>query len=315
MKIVVLGAGAMGSIYAALMADAGNEVWIIDPWQQHTDAIRNQGLRVEGASGDRTVRTIKVAASIEEIVTADLFIIATKAAAVGEAAKTLLPVLSADSIVLTIQNGLGSGERIAAHLPVGQVLLGVAEGFGASVKKPGHVQHTAMKMIRIGSIADSGDTRPEMIAGVWRNAGFNAEAYTDIEQLIWEKFICNVAYSAPCTVFDKSVAQLLEDPHATKISQTCAVEAWQVAVAKKVNLTFTDPIEYVTAFGRKVGNARPSLLLDHMAKRPSEIDAINGMVPVVASEQGLAAPFNEVLSGIVRSREAEWKTGRSRSAI
>ena len=98
----------------------------------------------------------------------------------------------------------------------------------------------------------------------------------------------------------------MEDPHGREVSQNCAREAWAVAVEKKVNLTFTDPIEYTTAFGHKVGNARPSLLLDHLAKRPSEIDAINGMVPVVAKEAGLAAPCNEVLSHIVKSREARW---------
>lgn len=297
----------MGSIYAALMAEAGHEVWIIDPWKQHTDAISEKGLLVEGASGDRTVTNIRVANSIDDVGTADLYIIATKASAVGDAAKTLLPVLSPDSLVLTIQNGLGSGERIIKHLPVRHVLLGVAEGFGAIVKAPGHVQHTAMKMIRIGSMIEGSDARSEAIAELWRGAGFNAEAYSDIEQLIWEKFICNVAYSAPCAVFDKTVKQLLDDSHARHISQTCAREAWQVAVARKINLTFSDPIEYVTAFGEKVGDAKPSLLQDHIAKRPSEIDAINGMVPVVAAEQGLAAPYNEVLSGIVRSKEQAWK--------
>ena len=308
MKIVILGAGAMGSIYAALMAEAGNEVWVIDPWQAHTDTIRNNGLRVEGASGDRTVQNIRVAKHIEEASLADLYIIATKAAAVGDAARSLLPVLTADAVVLTIQNGLGSGERIARHLPIEQVLLGVAEGFGASVQGPGHVRHTAMKMIRIGSMIGNNDKRPENIAQVWRNAGFNAEAYADIEQLIWEKFICNVAYSAPCTVFNKTVKELMEDPHGLEVSQTCAREAWAVAVAKKINLTFSDPVEYVTAFGLKVGNARPSLLLDHLAERPSEIDAINGMVPVVAKEAGLDAPYNQVLSHIVRSRESLWHT-------
>ena len=308
MKIVILGAGAMGSIYAALMAGADNEVWVIDPWQAHTDAIQSHGLRVEGASGDRTVHNIQVARRIEDAGQADLYIIATKASAVSDAARSIIPVLSADALVLTIQNGLGSGERITRHIPAEQVLLGVAEGFGASVKAPGHVQHTAMKMIRIGSMTVGDDRRPQAMAQLWRQAGFNAEPYTDIEQLIWEKFICNVAYSAPCTVFNKTVKELMEDPHGREVSQTCATEAWAVAVAKNINLTFTDPIEYVTAFGEKVGNARPSLLLDHLAKRPSEIDAINGMVPVVAKNAGLDAPFNAVLSHIVRSRESAWHT-------
>jgi len=280
---------------------------VVDPWKAHMDAIVEKGLRIEGASGDRTVRNLHIVNAVAMAGEAQLFVTATKASAVAEVASTLVPVLSTDSIVLTIQNGLGSGERIAQHLPAEHVLLGVAEGFGASVKAAGHVQHTAMKMIRIGSMTLDDGIRTEAIAELWREAGFNAEAYSDIEQLIWEKFICNVAYSAPCAVFNKSVAALLQDPNARQISQSCAMEAWHVAVAKDINLTFSDPIDYITAFGERVGNAKPSLLLDLLAQRPSEIDAINGMVPTVAAEVGLTAPYNEVVSAIVHSREQAWQ--------
>ena len=307
MKIVVVGIGAMGSIYAALLADAGHEVWALEPWAEHANAIRLNGLRVQGASGDRLVSAIKIVDTIDDVGSADLFVIATKASSVAAAARMIAPVLTSESLVLTIQNGLGAGERIAQYLPAEQVLLGVAEGFGASIKSPGHIVHTAMKMIRIGSMTADKHRQVEAIAELWREAGFNTSAYQDIEQLIWEKFICNVAYSAPCTVFGKNVKDLLDDPHAKQISQTCATEAWEVAVRKKINLSFDNPIEYITAFGHKVGDARPSMLLDHMAKRPSEIDAINGMVPVVAEQAGLSAPFNSVLTGIVLSRESAWQ--------
>ncbi len=306
MKIVVVGVGAMGSIYAALLADAGHDVRAIEPWLEHAKAIRQNGLRVEGASGDRLINNIQIADTVDDIGPVDLFIIATKASGVAAAAKMITPVLTPATMVLTIQNGLGAGERIAQYLPAGRVLLGVAEGFGASIKSPGHIIHTAMKMIRIGSMTPDGQSQVEPIAALWREAGFNTTAYQDIEQLIWEKFICNVAYSAPCTVFGKSVKELLDDPHATTISQTCASEAWQVAVNNKVNLSFDNPVEYVTAFGNKVGDAKPSMFLDHLARRPSEIDAINGMVPVVAARAGLSAPYNSVLTGIVLSREAAW---------
>ena len=296
----------MGSIYAALLADSGHDVWAIDPWVDHANAIRTSGLRIEGASGDRLVTGIQVAETIDDVGSADLFIIATKASGVGAAAKMIAPKLTPDTQILTIQNGLGAGERIAQYLPAERVLLGVAEGFGASIKSPGHIAHTAMKMIRIGSMMPGKGAQVEAMAELWQEAGFDTLAYEDIEQLIWEKFICNVAYSAPCTVFGKSVRELLGDTYAVQISQTCATEAWQVALAKKISLSFDNPVDYVTEFGHKVGDARPSMLLDHMARRPSEIDAINGMVPVVAEQMSLSAPYNSVLTGIVLSREAGW---------
>ena len=136
MKIAVVGTGAMGSVYAGLLADAGNEVWAIDTWTDHLDAIARDGLRVEGASGDRTVRSIKPVRDVAEAGECDLYIIATKASGVGPAAEAIAPVMGPDSLVLTIQNGLGSGERIAQFMPTQNVLLGVADGFGASMKGP-----------------------------------------------------------------------------------------------------------------------------------------------------------------------------------
>ena len=97
------------------------------------------------------------------------------------------------------------------------------------------------------------------------------------------------------------------DPQAWQIARTCAREAEAVARAKRINLSFDDVDAYVRAFGENMPDARPSMLLDHLARRPSEIDAINGMVPVVAAEEGLPAPYNEVVTAIVRSREAEFE--------
>ena len=115
MKIAIIGAGAMGSVYAGLLADRGNEVWAVDVWQAHIDAINANGLRVEGASGDRTVR-VKATSNTADVGACDLIVIATKADGVGAAAASLQPLLHDDSVILTIQNGLGAAERISQFL-------------------------------------------------------------------------------------------------------------------------------------------------------------------------------------------------------
>lgn len=306
MKIAVIGAGAMGSIYAALFADNGHEVWAIDLWQEHLDAIATKGLRVEGASGDRTVKSLKTASNIADAGPCDLYIIATKASGVGDAAQSISKVMNEGALVLTIQNGLGAGERIATHMPTENVLLGVAEGFGASMKGPGHAHHNAMNLIRIGEMSGGQSDRAQALAEAWEAAGFNVKAFDDIEQLIWEKFVCNVTFSGSCTVFDRTIGEIMADPHSWKVARTCGLEAYAAGQAKGVNFSFDDAEAYITAFGQRMPNARPSMLLDHHAKRPSEIDAINGMVPVVAQQVGTDAPFNEVVSAIIRSREAEF---------
>ncbi len=305
MRIAVIGAGAMGAIYAGLFAEAGHEVWAIDLWEAHVAAIATDGLRLEGASGDRIVHGIHAATDLAEAPPCDLYIIATKAAGVASAARAVAAHRDGDGngMVLTIQNGLGARERIAEHLPGVDILLGVAEGFGASLRGPGQVHHNAMNLIRIGEAAGGESDRAERLAALWREAGFNVRAYDDIDQLIWEKFICNVTFSAPCTVFSRTLGEVMDDPALWHIALGCALEAHRAGFLKKVNFSFDDPVAYVTAFGAKMPKARPSMLLDHLDRRRSEIDAINGMVPVLGAELGFPTPYNSVLSDAVRARE------------
>jgi 2-dehydropantoate 2-reductase len=304
MKIAIFGVGAMGSVYAGLMAEAGHEVWAVDIWQEHVDAINASGLRVEGASGDRLVQGIRATVNAQDVGDCDLYVLATKASGVGPAARNIAPLMGPESMLITIQNGLGAGERIAEFMETERVLLGVADGFGASMKGPGHVHHSAMNLIRVGEMDGGMSERLQRVTGLWQQAGFNAQAFADIDQLIWGKYICNVAFSGPCTVFDRTLGELMADPASWAIAQGCALEVQALGRARNIDFTFDDPIEYITAFGHKMPDARPSMLLDHHAGRPSEIDAINGMAVELGRQLGIPTPYNEVLTAVIRQREA-----------
>ncbi|MDA0361910.1 MAG: 2-dehydropantoate 2-reductase [Proteobacteria bacterium] len=306
MKIVVVGMGAMGSIYASLFSEAGHEVWGVDSWVEHIEAIKSKGLRLDGASGSRVISDITVTSNILDVGKCDVCIIATKASGVGAAAKLIGPVIGKTALVLTIQNGLGAGERISEFMSTDNLLLGVAEGFGASIVSPGHAHHNAMKLIRIGELSGGISERLLGMEVLWQEAGFSVKAFDDITQLIWEKFICNVTFSAPCTVFDKTVGEVMAEPSCWDVAVGAAKEAFAIAVAKKVNLSFLDPVEYVTSFGSKMPNARSSMLLDHKAKRLSELDAINGMVPILGRELGIPTPYNDTLVATVRALEEKF---------
>jgi 2-dehydropantoate 2-reductase len=305
MKIAVMGTGAMGSVYAGLLADAGNEVWAVDVWHEHVAAMRERGLRVEGASGDRTV-ALNATTEPADAGPCDLVIIATKASGVGDAACAAEPLIGPDTLILTIQNGLGAGERISQHRPTDNVLLGVAGGFGASMRGPGHVHHNGMELIRLGEMKGGMTDRLRRVEAVWRDAGFNVRSYEDIEQLIWEKFICNVTFSGPCTVLRRTIGEVMACEHAWGVALRCGLEAHAAGVAKGVAFSFDDAEAYITAFGSKMPDARPSMLLDHLARRRSEIDAINGMVPLVARAVGTEAPSNEVIAALVRALERDF---------
>jgi 2-dehydropantoate 2-reductase len=302
MKIAIVGTGAMGSVYAALFASAGNEVWAIDSWREHVEAMRARGLRVEGASGDRTVR-VNATANAADAGPCELVIIATKARDVKAAAESARPLLAPDTVVLSIQNGLGGPDVTAAALGRERVAVGVVGGFGASMRGPGHAHHNGWELVRLGELAGPVTPRLQRVAEVWQGAGFRVKCFDDIDQLVWEKLICNVCYSGTCAVTESTVGEVMEDPEHWRIASGCAREAYGVARARGIRLSFDDPDAYVRDFGSKIPNARPSMLLDHLAKRRSEIDAINGAIPPAAKAVGLAAPYNEVISGLVRAKE------------
>jgi len=306
MKIAVIGAGVMGSIYVSFLAQNNNEVIAIDLWEEHLDAIRENGLRVSGFSGDNTVKNIKVSNNIEDAKGCELFIIATKAAGVGSVASKLSPITSNDSVILTIQNGLGAGERIASYMPTDNILLGVAQGFGASMVGPGHAHHNNMSMIRIGEMNGGITQRLEKLVKVWCDAGFNAKAFEDIEQLIWEKFVCNVAWSGSCSIFRKTLGEVMNNEHMFNIAKGCALEAKKMGDLKRVNFTFDDTVNYITEFGKKLLNSKPSMLQDVESKRLSEIDAINGMVVTLGIQNNIETPFNTAVSSIIKAQEADY---------
>lgn len=309
MKIAIIGVGAMGSVYAALLASGGHEVWAVDVWKEHIEAIREKGLRVEGASGDRTVR-INATTNPDDVRDADLVIIATKHDGVVDAAHAALRMAKDDAPILTIQNGLGSAEAIAEIVGYKRIMLGVVGGFGASIKAPGHAHHNGMQFVRLGEMDGGLTPRLEAVAEAWRAGGFKVLTFSDIHKMVWEKLICNVTYSGPCALTGLTVGEAQENPNAWIICAACANEAYQVARAKGIALDFDDPIAYVRAFGQKIRNARPSMLLDHLAGRRAEIDNINGAIPREGAKVGVATPVNSIVVALLKAKESTFGGGR-----
>ena len=294
----------MGSVYAALLASAGHEVWAIDRWREHVDAMRAKGLRVEGASGDRTVR-VNATTDAREAGQCDLVILATKAMHVAEAAESSKILLGNETPVLSIQNGLGGPDTAASVLGKERVMVGVVGGFGASMRAPGHAHHNGWELVRLGEFGGPITPRLKLVEEAWRSAGFRVKLFDDIDQLVWEKLLCNCAYSGPCGIAERTVGEVMNDPDLARISAACATEGFAVAKKKGIKLGFDDPVAYVRDFGSKIPNARPSVLLDLLAKRKSEIDVINGSIPRVARELGLQAPTNETLTALVLAKERQ----------
>lgn len=310
MKIAVIGCGAMGSVYTAKLAAAGNDVVAIDSHGPSIDQIARHGLRVTGPDSDQVVTLRAYTDAPAEAM--DLIVLAVKAADVTAGARQALPMLGSKTTVLTIQNGLGSAETVADIVGEGRVAVGIASGFGASRIAPGHVHHNAMRAMRFGAYSSLPHATVESITRAWTDAGFDAAAVSDIAAMQWEKLMCNAAYSAPCALTGMTVGQVMDDPEVGPISQAAATEAWTVARASGIAVAVPDPVAHVRAFGAGMPGAKPSALLDHEARRVSEIDVINGAVPRQGARVGVAAPVNATLTALVKAIEKRWSAAESR---
>ena len=305
MRIGIVGAGAMGSVYAALFVEAGHDVVAVDTWAAHVDAVNRHGLSVTGFTGDRTV-PLTATTEASAAGACDMWVLATKVHTAAEAAVSIAPLLRPDDVVVAIQNGLGAADRLAGAIDREALLLGVAQGFGASIVEPGHVHHNGMQMLRLGE-PDGGLTeRLRRIEAVWAGAGFPAAAFDDIAQLIWEKFVCNVAVGGPCLVSGLTAGGLLASDEWRAVAMGCATEAYEVGRALGVEFSYPDPVAYVDAFVARVPHAKPSMLQDHEARRPSEVDAINGQVPRLARRLGITTPHNDAVCAQVAELEARY---------
>lgn len=306
MRIAVVGVGAMGSVYAALLADAKHDVWAVDVWKDHVDAINAKGLRVEGASGDRVAR-MHATTNPTDVKDADLVIIATKADGVTAAAKAAKAMAKPDAPILTIQNGLGSADQVAEVVGNDRIMIGVVGGFGASMKAPGHAHHNGWEFLRLGEMNGGLTPRLETVKKTWESGGFKVLTFDDIHKMIWEKLICNCTYSGTSALTGLRVGEIQASPQGWAIASSCATEAYLVARAKGIALDFDDPVRYVKAFGEKIPNARPSMLLDHLAGRPAEVDNINGAIPREGAKVGVAAPVNSIVVSLLKAKEAGFR--------
>ena len=224
-------------------------------------------------------------------------IIATKAFDVEAAARSCAPLLGDETVVQTIQNGLGSPEIAAPILGPDRVAVGVVGGFGASLRGPGHAHHNGMEMIRFGPYAGLPAGPLRDAAAIWESAGFKVALFDDIQQMVWEKLIMNVAFSGSSCATGLTIGAILADPDAWSVARGCAEEAVAVASAAGVRLDVGDPIEHVRRLGGKIGGAKPSMLLDFEAGRRCEIDAINGSIPASAARWACPPPSTTPSSG------------------
>jgi len=299
MRIVVIGAGAMGSLYGGLLARSGHEVTLVDRWQEHVDAIRMKGLRLDGITGEIQVRL--AAATEARPASAEVALIQTDTNATREAAEAAARALTPEGFAVTLQNGVGNVETLAKVLGEARVVGGLSY-HSALVKAPGRVTHTHAGPTWLGELDGRPSARVEALAAAMAGAGFEPVAVDNILGHIWTKFVHNTAINAVCALLGLRVGEVSMSAGADALQTRIVEETLAVVRAKGIELVDADPMASIKQFCTLKFN-KPSMLQHMEAARRTEVDSLNGAVVRFGKELNIPTPYNEALMWMVKGME------------
>ena len=301
MKIAVIGAGAMGSLFGAYLAKAGEAVTVVDIWQEHVAAIRSQGLMLSEQAGDEVVR-LDATLGTGGLEPVDLLILFVKSAATQAAATDAATLLRPGGRVLTLQNGLGNAEAIAEIVGAERVLAGTTAQ-GATLLGPGRVRHGGSGETHIGRLSGEADAFCHEVAALLTNAGLPTVVEPDVRSLIWGKLIINTGINALTALLRLRNGQLADLAETRQLLALAVEEAVQVARAVGVQLPYEKPLEKVLAVAVATGQNQSSMLQDVLRGSPTEIAVINGAIVREGERLGVATPVNRTLTLLVQALE------------
>jgi 2-dehydropantoate 2-reductase len=304
MKICVIGCGAVGSIFAAHLARAGEaEVWAYDVWKEHVEAIEKNGLRISGAA-EITAR-LKATSDPKQLPHCDYGIVATKAIHTKMAIVEAAHAFDEKSAVCSVQNGVGNEELIAEH--VKYVIRGTTFPAGHPIA-PGHIGYDIQGDTWIGPFEPTNTpmSRVEDLAGILTRAGMNTIPLKDARGAQWTKLIFNASTNP--------VGALTLLPHgaATRFGPTGQLFNDLImegeAVARKLGIELHgDPRQLVQKGANAPGKHRASMLQDVLARRQTEVDFMNGAISQWGDKVGVATPLNKVLWELIKGLEYSWR--------
>jgi len=320
MKIGIVGAGAMGSLLGFYLCEHA-EVWMLDPWQAHVEAINAGGLCRELGGMEETCYP-HATSDPSAIGPCDVVLVLVKAhqtAWAAEQARLLIrterkglrtesqidslgPQSSVLSpLVVTLQNGIGNRELLAEALGAGRVGQGVTS-LGATLLGPGRVRHAGQGTTVFGAAPNRAGMAA--LAELFSACDLPAELSDDLDALVWGKLVVNVGINALTALLRVPNGALADTPAARELLAEAVAEAVAVAAARGTPLPYTNPLEHVLAVARATAANRSSMLQDAMRGSVTEIATINGAVVREGQRLGVPTPVNYLLTALVQALDA-----------
>lgn len=301
MRIAVVGPGAMGCLFAAMLSQADHEVWLIDHRPERARQLGRRGVWVSGASGEHRAR-VRVTAEPSSVSQPELVLFAVKAYDTQAAAEHAAPLFRGAASALTLQNGLGNVEALQKALGCERVVGGVTAQ-AATLIAPGQVHHAGTGNTCVGEPSGELTERLASIASAFSSAGLYTEFTTELPSVLWSKLAVNAGINPVATLAQVRNGGILESAALRALLRGAVLEVAAVAKAKGIRLSPEDPVEHAEGICQRTANNINSMLQDVSRRRRTEVEAINGAVVREGRAAGVTTPVNEVLYWLVRGLE------------
>lgn len=305
MKIALVGAGAMGSLFGGLLTESGEDVWLLDVRKSQIQAFQSEGLFIEYAGRIRNI-AVKATTDPDDIGPRDLTIIFVKTIHTESAAETAGYLSGDTGLVLTLQNGMGNAEKIARFVDPSRIIIGTTS-HGATLIRPGHIRHAGIGATIIGMWTQKKSESTAQVGDVLNTAGIDVQLVDDILPYVWNKLLINVGINAITALTGIKNGQLGDMDASKMISGKAVREA--MTVAEKAGISVRDDaVDHVMAIAAATGLNRSSMGQDVDNHRPTEIDAINGFIVEQAKQMNIDTPVNETLTGLIHTIQAHYES-------
>ena len=285
-NILIVGTGALASLFAARLSRAGYSITMLGSWKAGLEALQSHGVRLLDPDGNEHQFPVRATADPRECRGARHALVLVKAWQTEQAAGQLRECLADDGLAVTLQNGLGNREALARSLGLSRVALGVTTT-GATLLGPGLVREGGE-----GIISMERHQALDPIEGALRAAEFHVNVVEDAQSLIWGKLVINAAINPLTAILRVPNGRLLELPSAREMMAALAREAGRVADAEIVPLPFPDPVAAAEDVARRTAANHSSMLQDVLRGAATEIDAICGAVVKIGQKHGVETPTN-----------------------
>ncbi len=303
MKVAVVGAGAMGSLFGGLLSAAGGDVCLLDVWPEHVQRLRERGLVIVRDGVERLI-PIQAFTDLDRIGPVDLALIFVKHGQTAEAATTARRLCGENGVALTLQNGMGNAEIISRIMGPERVLCGTTAQ-GAMLLGPGRIQHSGEGKTVIGPWSGAERSLAAEVAQFFSVSGIPTGTKEDIRPVLWAKLLANVGINAVTALTGIRNGQLLDLEPTRELVAAAVNEGVMVARALDIELA-PDALETVFAIAEATGTNRSSMGQDVDARRRTEIGAINGYIVDRAREAGLEVPVNRTLTSLIQTLQAHY---------